>query len=568
MGICTSKSDYLQSLTLKSDVLSQIENNICKIKIRNKNLENGFFCVIPFLSQSSLIPVLITHNISEIEHIKAIEINFKDLNNNKIEKKLNLNESRLVFTKEDINITIIEIIPNIDGINTKNFLEIDENIFQNINNDIYKEKTIYLLEYINEETLSYSMGELNEIKDKAVKYLCIKDIQKPSYFPILLFSNNKIIAINNKNNEGIHFRFIIEEFNKIQTSNNNLYINNNIQKNNRNMIEMLIENSEENEIDEDNNIFRICNIIEHSLNNNNDSNNNKLKNINQSFLELYVNNNIYNYKNFIKPPKGILNIKIIINALMSDCRNLFLICCKNLISLNLSSFDCRNVSNMSYMFRNCEKLKFINFSKFNTKNVTNMSRMFMDCKNLTNLDLLSFDTMNVKKMNYMFHGCENLTDLNLSNFNTMNVKEMNDMFHGCKNLVNINLSSFDTKNVINMSRMFMDCDNLINLNLSSFDTINVANMSRMFMNSKNLENLNLSSFNTKNISDINRIFFDCKNLKFLNLSLFEINNDANISYMFNGCKNLKEINISSKINSNNILSQLKADGINAKIIYI
>ena len=135
------------------------------------------------------------------------------------------------------------------------------------------------------------------------------------------------------------------------------------------MIEMVVESNEENEIDEDNNIFLICNYIENSITNNNELN---PTNLNKSLIEVYINDNAYNYKNFTKPPKGVLNIKIIINYLLTDCRNLFLSCCKNLISLNLSSFDCRNVSNMSYMFRNCEKLTSINFTNFDTRNATNM----------------------------------------------------------------------------------------------------------------------------------------------------------------------------------------------------
>ena len=39
---------------------------------------------------------------------------------------------------------------------------------------------------------------------------------------------------------------------------------------------------------------------------------------------------------------------------------------------------------------------------------TNMCKMFGFCKNLIKLDLSSFDTKNVEKMSYMFEGCEKL----------------------------------------------------------------------------------------------------------------------------------------------------------------
>ena len=40
----------------------------------------------------------------------------------------------------------------------------------------------------------------------------------------------------------------------------------------------------------------------------------------------------------------------------------------------------------------CSKLKNIDLSSFDTKNVNNMSSMFIHCSNLTNMDLSSFDT--------------------------------------------------------------------------------------------------------------------------------------------------------------------------------
>ena len=568
MGICTSKNELLK-YSINQNLLTQIGRNLCKMNLTNDTTITGFFCKIPVLSKSKCVTVLIISDILDITQNKSIQISFKDFNGNKIEKNLLLNKSRLIYTNDDINITFLEILPN-DGIDTSDFLELDETISLNNKIDIFKEQAIYILLFSNDQSysVSYIIGKIKDINKQYITYdSTINNFNsKASGLPILLLSNNKVIGINKKENQGVFIKYPVEAFNIMQNDKKvNLYLNNCVIENKINMIEMTVENYEENEIDEDNNIFRICNYIENSITNNSRLNN---INVNKSFIEVYINNNIYNYKNFTKPPKGILNIKIIINYLLSDCRNLFVSCCKNLISLNLSSFDCRNVNNMSYMFRNCEKLISINFANFDTKNATNMGRMFMDCKNLKNLDLSNFDTTNVKKMSYMFHGCENLTNLNLSNFNTINVKEMNDMFHGCKNLVDINISSFNTKNVTNMSRMFMDCSKLTNLNLSFFDTESVTNMSRMFMNCKNLVSLNLASFNTINVTDINRIFFECDQLQNLNIALFELKNDANILYMFNGCKNLKEVYVSSKINCNNVISQLKSDGIQPKIIYL
>ena len=565
MGICTTKNDELDSLQVNQNNINMLEKNICKIYKTNSSIENGFFSKIPYPDKSKLIPVLISSskilNKQDIENTKNIKIFYNDFNNNKIQKIININESRKTFTNEYIDISIIEIIPSLDGIDTQNFLEIDDNVFQNNYDDIYKEHTIYILNYPNGQTTSYVIGSLNKINDKKINYYFNTDSVLPE-LPILSLSNNKVIGINKTNNEGIFIKFVIEEFNN---SNNLNLNNNNILNNKSNIIEMIIDNNEDNEIDEDNNIFRICNYLENSINNNNNNNN---KTINKSYIELFINDNFHDYKKFTKLSKGIFNLKIKINAIITDCRNLFVFCCKNLIDVNLSSFDVKNVSNMSYMFRNCEKLKNIDFSLFDTSNTVNMGRMFMDCKSLTNLDLSTFNIRNVKKIGYMFHGCENLININLSSFDTINVKEMNDLFHGCKNLRNIDLSSFNTKNVTNISRMFMDCNSLININLSNFDTTNVTNMSRMFMNCNNLISLNLSNFIVGNVKDMNRMFFECENLKTLNLSFFEVKDDINVGFMFNGCRNLKEIYIKGSINFNNIINQTKNDKINCKISYV
>ena len=54
--------------------------------------------------------------------------------------------------------------------------------------------------------------------------------------------------------------------------------------------------------------------------------------------------------------------------------------------------------------------------------------MFSDCSSLTNINLSNFNTKNVSDMSFMFYGCSSLTNINLSNFNIINVTNMSDMF--------------------------------------------------------------------------------------------------------------------------------------------
>jgi surface protein len=89
--------------------------------------------------------------------------------------------------------------------------------------------------------------------------------------------------------------------------------------------------------------------------------------------------------------------------------------------------------------------------------------MFLGCRNLTTLDLSSFNTSNVTDMNGMFQYCESLTTLDLSNFDTSKVTNMSGMFYACKSLTTLDLSNFNTSKVTNMLDMSSFCNNLIML---------------------------------------------------------------------------------------------------------
>ena len=80
----------------------------------------------------------------------------------------------------------------------------------------------------------------------------------------------------------------------------------------------------------------------------------------------------------------------------------------SLESINLSSFNTNNVTNMSFMFDRCYSLISINLSLFNTNNVTNMCFMFSGCKSLKSIDLSSFNTNNVTNISVMFYRCKSL----------------------------------------------------------------------------------------------------------------------------------------------------------------
>ena len=198
--------------------------------------------------------------------------------------------------------------------------------------------------------------------------------------------------------------------------------------------------------------------------------------------------------------------------------------CDKIVEMDLSNFDSSQVTTMSSMFYFCESLRIINLSNLNTSNVGTMFQMFSNCRSLESLDLSSFDVSNVYDFQWMFANCHSLTSLNLSNFKTPKVEITYGMFIGCINLHYIDLSYFDTSHITNMAYMFYDCSSLISLDLDHFNTINIQDIESMFERCSSLISLNLSNFNYNysNYIKMNRIFYDCFSLKELDISNFNI----------------------------------------------
>ena len=154
--------DYPIPISIDStkQILSQMENCICKIIINNDSRGTGFFCKIPFNGNNGLLPVLITnyHILNENDKIINLTINNK-------EKIIKLDNSRKKYINVDNNISIIEIKPNKDKI--YNYLEIDENFI----NDSYKTASIYMIQYADKPVVSY--GILKDIIDnKVINHYC------------------------------------------------------------------------------------------------------------------------------------------------------------------------------------------------------------------------------------------------------------------------------------------------------------------------------------------------------------------------------------------------------------
>ena len=94
------------------------------------------------------------------------------------------------------------------------------------------------------------------------------------------------------------------------------------------------------------------------------------------------------------------------------------------IRLEFRDKNAKMVTNESICLKNIDKY-YANIS---------FENMFSGCSNLNSLDLSTFNTSNVTNMRCMFDGCKSLKNLDLSTFSTNNVADMSEMFSECKSL--------------------------------------------------------------------------------------------------------------------------------------
>ena len=240
---------------------------------------------------------------------------------------------------------------------------------------------------------SYTAGEYNETPKKNYTTQEYKELPEKNYtaqeYKELPENNYPLIEYNEK----VKSKDKIEESNKKVKRNMEApqpvsFKNNNI----KNIIKMKLK-IEKNDVNKPTKILYNIDKIYFDCD---------LKELNESNTELFINEKKYNFKIYFIPEKeGIYEIQLNIKILMKNCCCLFY-SLKNLQSLDLSSFNTQNVTNMSYIFSDCHKLQNLNLSSFNTKKATNMYCMFYNCYKLQILDLSSFNTQKVTDVSYMF----------------------------------------------------------------------------------------------------------------------------------------------------------------------
>ena len=81
------------------------------------------------------------------------------------------------------------------------------------------------------------------------------------------------------------------------------------------------------------------------------------------------------------------------------------------------------------MFYNCESLKSIDLSSLNINNITDMSYMLSNCHNLETIDLSSLNINQNININGILNHCQSLKLIKLSAFNINNIIDVNRLFN-------------------------------------------------------------------------------------------------------------------------------------------
>ena len=212
-----------------------MDKKICKIRTKDRCCCSGFFCKIPFHYKNNVLKVLITSYLTVDEkklYKKDEEIIIYMKEGKKIILSLN---NRIKYINNEYCTTIIEIKEE-DGINDYNYLELDDEIINDVISNknefnVNKENEIYIIQYYEGE-LAASFGILDIIDpDKKYRFIHHSYIFLGTVGAPILYLNHKVLGVyGDFEGGGIFLSYPIKDFIKQNFYNDSL---NTIKENNK-----------------------------------------------------------------------------------------------------------------------------------------------------------------------------------------------------------------------------------------------------------------------------------------------------------------------------------------------
>ena len=502
------------SLEKTEEIIKQMKEKVCKIKVMNEKDGSGFFLKLKIRNQE--IKLLITNNHVINEEILNTNQQIKlYINNNKYNIKL---DNKMKYTSKKYDITLIEI--NEDD-------EINCNYFNYKKIDTEDLNSLYILHYPLNENVSASYGIIQYLKDINYQFIHYCSTIDGS-------SGSPIINLESKEEEviGIHFG---------TRNNHNLgtFINYPINE--------FIEQYEQNKLREFNEKYNLdikFNATELDL----------------SWRDLNFKKNFFYYLPNLKEVKK-LNLCGNLLSDISFLENL------NLEKLEVLNLGCNKIQNIKILeninFKELKELNlyqnglsdisFLENGKFKKLEILNLGEnKIQNIKILENVNFKGLKKLNLER-NYLSDisflenkNFEKLEVLNLGynkiqnikileNINFKELKELNLYHNYLSDIFFLKNENFKKLEVLNLGENTMQNIKILeNVNFKELKKLclvgnNLSDISFLEnLNFEKLEELYLSNNNIKNCKVLENVNF--KGLKILDLGS---NNISNISFLEN-----------------------------------
>jgi len=251
-----------------------------------------------------------------------------------------------------------------------------------------------------------------------------------------------------------------------------------------------------------------------------------------------------------------------------------------LTSLDLTGFDTSAVTDMSYMFYNCNKLHTLDVTGWDTGNVTTtrcmfyfdnklvnligeegwvlnnvetVQSMFRACTALETVDVTNWDLSKVTTFSGFF--CSNSDNtgamalkelVGMENWNIQLLETLDSAFYGCGQLETMDMSGWNVSNLTSANHAFTDCYKLKNVDFSGWNTPALTTLDAIFNDCHSLVEVDVSDLDTGNVVTFAQIFEACWSLeRVIGLENWDTSKGNDFSEMFSGCGNLEEVNLST-----------------------
>jgi surface protein len=207
--------------------------------------------------------------------------------------------------------------------------------------------------------------------------------------------------------------------------------------------------------------------------------------------------------------------------------------CYNLVINAIDAPDLSQVTDMSFMFRNCNNLNQ-SIDHWDVSNITDMSYMFYQASSF-NQSLNNWDVSSVVDMERVFGFAEDF-DQPLNNWDVSSVVNMEAMFVNASSF-NSSISTWNVSSVTSMYKMFTEAI-FFDQPLNNWDVSSVNNMRLMFSSATSF-NQPLNNWDVSNVNTIHGMFQNASNFD-QNLNNWDVSNVTEMTSTFHNASSYNQ----------------------------